>query len=172
MSNAYKFDTSSRKESQACPGVSFILRKMTEGRRLNLKKQLTEANSKLRTIIREQDTLFEKQRTAGADYPGIVQDNMKIMDLQGEYETIMMETVNPATFIWGCKQVEGLESEGKVLTIDDWQDFPTVLYEEILTAVNSESQLKGAEIKNSELPITSGQQEDGNQKSTTADTAS
>ncbi len=155
---AYKHDTTRRRESESCPGVSFLLRKMTEGRRLEYRAKLREPNAKLRDILREQGKLLE--------VPADARDHDKIMDLQDQYEGLQIEILNPETLKWGVKQIEGLEVDGKTLTLEDWKEWPSHLFAEILEAVNQESQLNGGEIKNSPSPTTSGEPVGSSDKNT------
>lgn len=156
----YKHDTTRRRESETCPGVTFFLRKMTEGRRLEYRSKLREPNAKLREILREQGKLLE--------IPAEARDHDKILALQDEYEGLQIEILNPETLKWGVKQIEGLEVDGKPLSLEDWKEWPSHLFEEVLRAVNEESQLNGGEIKNSSLPTTSGELAGLNDRSTTA----
>ncbi len=160
---AHKYDTTNRKESEILPGVSFLLRRMTEGRRIELRKKLSPTNAKIRELLREQGKLLEA--------PDDAQDHNRILELQDEFDGLMLETVNPTTLLWGVKQIEGLEVDGKTLTLEDWQEWPSALFREVLNSVNAEAELNGGEVKNSPLPITSGKQEDGKSKLTTVATA-
>ncbi len=160
---AHKYDTTNRKESEILPGVSFLLRRMTEGRRIELRKKLGPTNAKIRELLREQGKLLEAPEDA--------QDHNRILELQDEFDGLMLEVVNPTTLLWGVKQIEGLEVDGKVLTLEDWLEWPSALFREILNAVNAEAELNGNEIKNSSSGSTSGRPEDGNPKLTTVASA-
>jgi hypothetical protein len=133
---------------------------MTEGRRSSLRKLLAEPNAKIRAIMREQAKIEAE--------PEGSRDNAKWLELQEEYSGIMLETVDPAWVTWGVKQIEGLEVDSKTLTLEDWQDWPSALFNEVLEAVKSESELNGAERKNSESPTTSGEPGGGTLRSLTA----
>ena len=89
----YKHDTTRRVESEVFPGVSIILKKMTEGRRLELRAMLKEPNARVREIIREQSAL-EK-------VPVEDRDNPKWLELQEEFEEIMASKVIPTYVLWG-----------------------------------------------------------------------
>ncbi len=146
------------------PGVKFTLRKMTEGRRMDLRKQLAGPNQRARDILREQSELEkveEEQR-----------ETIKIMNLQDEFDGLMLEVVNPIWIVWGCKQIEGLEVDGDSLSVEDWKNWPSALFDEILTAIKSEAELNGAERKNFVSPITSGGPADGSQSPSSAGSAS
>jgi len=157
---SFKYDGVRRRESTTCPGVVFYLRKMTEGRRLAYRAKLREANAQLREIMRDQGKLLEMPEEA--------RDHNKIMELQDQYEDLQLTVMNPETIKWGVKQIEGLEVDGKPLTLEDWQEWPSHLFNEILLAVNEESALNGDEIKNSSSPTTSGELVGSSETNTTA----
>lgn len=156
---SFKYEATRRKESVECPGVTYVLRRMTEGRRMELRKQLGPTQAKIREVLREQGRILE--------LPTKDQDLDRLLELQDEYDEAMLTVVNPATIKWGVKQVEGLEVDGKTLGIDEWEEWPSHLFNEILGAVQDESALNGAEIKNLQSPGTSGAQADSNPESTT-----
>ncbi len=160
---AHKYDTTNRKESEILLGVSFLIRRMTEGRRIELRKKLGPTNAKIRELLREQGKLLEA--------PDDAQDHNRILELQDEFDGLMLETVNPTTLLWGVKQIEGLEVDGKILTLEDWQEWPSALFKEILNSVNAEAELNGGEVKNSSSATISGKPGDGSPKLTTVATA-
>lgn len=161
---AYRHETTRRQESKTCEGVIFYLHKMTEGRRIDLRVKMADSNRRLREILKEQALL-----EAGENQDSGVQS--KWLELQDEFDAIMVETINPAWLTWGLKKLEGLEVDGKPLDVQEWREFPSILFAEIVEAVKAEADLSGAERKNSELPTTSGEQVGMIQNSTTAETA-
>ena len=161
---AYKNITSRREESKRFPGVVFYLRKMTEGRRKELRRTLGPINARINEIMREQNMIDAM--------PDGERDYAKYLALQDEFDGIFLEQSNPAWIRWGVKSIEGLESEdGQPLTVEDLDNWPSELFAEVLEAVKSEAELNGAERKNSESPTTSGKQEGGNQSRSTAEAA-
>lgn len=159
----HKHDTTRRVGSEIFSGVSVVLKKMTEGRRLELRKLISEPNRRIREILREQANI-EKE-------PEESRDMSKWLELQDEFDGIMIESINPAWITWGVKQIEGLEVDGRSLGVDDWKEWPSALFDEVLTAVKGEAELNGAERKNSESPTTSGALVDLTPKDSTADSA-
>lgn len=160
---AHKYETTRKKDSEIFPGVSFYLRRMTEGRRIELRKKLGPTNAKIRELLKEQGRLLEASLES--------QDQNRILELQDEFDGLMLEVVNPTTLLWGVKQVEGLDVDGKILTLDEWQDWPSALFQEILRAVNDEAELNGGETKNLSSPSTSGKPGDGSPDRMTATSA-
>ena len=159
----YKHDTTRRIDSVTCLGVSAVLRKMTEGRRLELRKLISEPNCRIREIIREQ---------AGIEkVPEEERDMSKWLELQDEFEGIMVGTVNPAWIKWGVKQIEGLEVDGRSLGVDDWMDWPSALFNELVSEVKEEAELNGAERKNYESHTTGGEPAPVSPSPLTADSA-
>ena len=151
----HKHDTTRRVSSEIFSGVSVVLKKMTEGRRLELRKLISEPNRRIREILREQANI-EKE-------PEESRDMSKWLELQDEFDGIMIESINPAWITWGVKQIEGLEVDGRSLGVDDWKEWPSALFDEVLTAVKGEAELNGALRKNFESATTSGAQADSSQ---------
>jgi hypothetical protein len=145
----YKHETTRRHESQVFEGVVFYLHKMTEGRRLDIRSKIAEKNRRIREIIKEQAAIEKVEEGQ--------QDGAKWLELQDEFDGIMIEEVNPTWIQWGVKKIEGLEADGKPLGVDDWKEWPSALFDEILRAVKSEAELNGTERKNLPSPTTSGE---------------
>lgn len=145
---SHKHDTTRRVESETFPGVSIILKKMTEGRRLELRKAIGEPNRRIREILREQAAIEQQ--------PEETRDMAKWLESQDSFDEIMLTTVNPAWVLWGVKQVEGLEVDGRSIGIEDWADWPSALFDEVLTLVKSEAELNGSERKNLQSATISG----------------
>lgn|SRR5690242_4218416 len=156
----YKHETTRRRDSQIFPGVSFYLHKMTEGRRLDLRSRTAAHHRRVREILKEQaaiEKLPEDQR-----------DMARWLELQDESDAIIIEKVNPEWILWGIKKIEGLEVDGKPLGVEDWKEFPSALFDEMIRAIREESELNGLERKNSESPTTSGDLEPPSQSPSTA----
>jgi hypothetical protein len=145
----YKYVTTRSTPLTQFEGVSVILYKMTEKRRLSLRGLLADSNHKIKAILREQEGL-EKE-------PEETRDMSRWVDLQEEFDEIMLSQVNPAWITWGVKQIEGLEVDGRTLGVSDWSDWPSALFTEVLQLVKSEAELNGSERKNFESPTTSGE---------------
>ena len=151
----HKHDTTRRVSSEIFSGVSVVLKKMTEGRRLELRKLISEPNRRIREILREQANI-EKE-------PEETRDISAWLERQDEFDQIMIEKINVAWIQWGVKQISGLEVDGRALGVEDWADWPSSLFDEILTLVKSEAELNGSDQKNSESATTSGAQADSSQ---------
>lgn len=150
-----KWETTRRVGSSVIPGVFFVIRKMTEGRREELRKQIGPAIRRMRAILTEQDNLSSSTAPDRSE---------KYIELQDEFETLQAEKIDHAYIGWGVKQILGLEIDDRVLDVSDFKDWPSELYAEVLAIVRAEAELNGAERKNSESPTTSGAQEGGNLK--------
>ena len=145
----YRHETTRRHESKLFEGVVFYLNKMTEGRRLSLKSAIAEPTKRLRELLHEQEDIIKQDES--------VQDLNKYSELQEQIDEIIYATINPEWLKWGLKKIEGFESDGKPLDVQDWADWPSALFNEALEKIKSESELGGLERKNSELPTTSGE---------------
>ncbi len=159
----HNHETTRRFESETTPEVTLILRKMTEGRRIELRKIIADPNRRIRDILRSQSMIEQSPEEA--------RDNLKWLELQDEFDEIMITTLNPSWVKWGIKQIEGLVVDGKSLGVEDWQDWPSVLFDEALTVVKAEAELNGAERKNFALPTISGEQVVSSPQSSTAEIA-
>lgn len=159
----HKHDTTRRFESEIFPGITVVLRKMTEGRRLELRKLISEPNRRIREILREQAAIEKVDEES--------RDMARWLELQDEFDGIMIEKINPAWITWGVKQIEGLSVDDRPLGVEDWKDWPSALFDEVLTAVKSEAELNGAERKNFESPTISGEQADLTPKALTVEHA-
>ena len=137
----YKHETTRRYESENFEGVTVFIYKMTEGRRADLRARIADYNAQMRDILREQDVL-NKVPEEDRDIP-------KLLELNDRFDELQMK-INPQWILWGVKAVEGLEADGKPLTVNEWTEWPSALFDEVLTKVREETELKGAQIKNSQ----------------------
>ena len=144
-----------KKESKLYPGVSFTVVVMTEGRRRNLRLAQAESQSELKGIVREMETIQREQEE--------VRDLQRLTELTEQFDLVMSEKVNPAWLKWGCTRIEGLFVDEKELGVVDYLDWPSDLFAEVVNVVRGEGELGDKEVKNSELPTTSGIQEVGRQ---------
>lgn len=162
----HNYESTRTVKSEIFEGVTIYLRKMTEGRRTNLRKQLAEPNRRIREILKEQDAIMateEQARTA--------EQNTKWLDLNDEYDNVHAELIDPVWINWGVKQIEGLQVDGNPLTIAEMSEWPSVFFKEVMDAVKAEAELNGSERKNSESPTTSGEVAGQSQKLTIVEPA-
>jgi len=149
-----KYSSQKRVTSTEFPDVTFVLKKMTEGRRIDLRSQMVAPQKRIRDILRAQSDIENSiKKILETDVmTNVDAQNANYRDLQDE-----LDEINRIWIQWGLKSIEGLEVDDKTLTIDDWKDWPSGLIHEAVAAVQEESQLDGLERKNSELPTTSGE---------------
>jgi hypothetical protein len=158
----YKHETTRRYESETFPGVTVFIYKMTEGRRADLRARIADYNAQMRDILREQDALNK--------VPEEERDIPKLLELNDKFDELQMK-ISPQWILWGVKAVEGLEADGKPLTVGEWTDWPSALFDEVLTKVREETELKGAQIKNFPSRTTFGEAGQAPQRSSTAQSA-
>jgi hypothetical protein len=144
----HSYNTTRNIALETFPGVEVVLRRMTEGRRLELRNAIGEPNRRIRDILREQ-AVIEQQ-------PEEIRDVAAWLALQDEFDGIMIEKVNVAWVKWGVKSLQGLEVDGRILGLEDWADWPSSLFDEVLNLVKQEAELNGNERKNSESATISG----------------
>lgn len=157
--NSYKLDRNTKIPSKVLPGVTIFLRKMTEGRRLDLRSRIAVPNAELRKVLNEQDQL------------DTTRDFAKWWELQDRVDEITMIQINPVWIEWGVAKVDGLEQDEERLDMDRWKDWPSVFFREVLDLVKEEADLNGQERKNSQSSSTSGKPEDSSRQSSSATTA-
>lgn len=158
----HKHETTVKFESKEFPGVTAIIFRMTEGRRLKLRATIATEQRRLREIMREQSLL---EKTGGSE--GETTDISAWLQLQEEFDELVLTRVNPEWVTWGVKRIEGLEVDGRVLGVEDWKDWPSALFQEVIEAVKAESELGGAAKKNSSSDIISTELEQSTQKLST-----
>lgn len=155
----YKHETTRRYESETFEGVTVFIYKMTEGRRADLRARIADYNAQMRDILREQDVLNK--------VPEEERDIPKLLELNDKFDGLQMK-ISPEWILWGVKSVEGLEADGKPLTVNEWTEWPSALFDEVLTKVREETELKGAQVRTLQSPTISGAAQPQLVKSSTA----
>lgn len=157
MSQPYVFEPTYREESVARPGVTFILNRMTEDRKIDLLKKLAASSKKLREIIQE------SARIASTVKEGSSQEDKDLVQIQqmalrDDITLIDLEETNPAYIRWGLAGVEGLRlaggTEGNLSNLNSW---PSELTAEARQFVEDSVKLTEQERKNLRRAITSGE---------------
>lgn len=156
----YEYTSTRRVNSVEFPGVSFVLRKMTEERRISLRQKQAEGLDKIAKIAREMAAIQRE--------PEEVRDRQKLAELSDQWDFIQREEISPITLKWGLASMEGLSVDGRPATIDNYREWPSALFDEVLNMIAIEIGLNGAEEKNSESPTTSGAPVGGTPTSTSA----
>jgi hypothetical protein len=146
-------------ESTACPGVTFTLNKMTEGRRIKLRLTMAEKTAKLREIMVEVNRLREDPEPNQA----------RVAELLDTVTETLEDEITPAWVKWGLHSITGLTIDGQEATPDLLiADGPRDLYKEIAAAIKSEAGLSEEAQGEFVPPITSGAQVTGGVTSTDA----
>ena len=113
-------------ESQTVPGVSFVVAKMSFGRRVELMRRVRELARRVEFL-------------EAAQQPG---EQMDAALLQAEIDRVYLT--------WGLRAISGLQLDGADATPETLAESgPEKLLHEALTAVKSETGLSEAERKNS-----------------------
>jgi len=173
------FESTVTKQSKLA-GVSFTVRKLTEGVRIRLRLDLADALARLRDIEAERQEFFEGLASA----KGKAVDEITLAELTAKerraldgftdrIELINEAEVNPAYFRAGFVAVEGLEIDGRVPDAEMlMQSGPPELYREILAEIFKHAGLTAEERENLRSPSTSGAEVDGQTSSSNAQSAS
>jgi len=170
-----------RHESREAPGVSFGVRRMTEGTRLKLRLDLAAAFGRLRALESERVDLLDRaaerlRKPADQVLVGelLASERRELAELVEREALIQQTEINPAYLAAGIAWIEGLTLDGEAIT--DAAGLARVpcprLYREILDAVLAASGLEDADRPNSGSPSTSGAVEGGETAVTTAPGAS
>jgi hypothetical protein len=118
------YESAVRTESQKCPGVSYVVERMSFGRRLELMKSVRDAAAKLE---------FYEASLSDAD-------KMNASILSAEVDKIYVR--------WGLREVDGLLIDGERATPETLSTSgPEDLFREALTAVKQQCGLSEAEKK-------------------------
>jgi len=119
-----KYESWLERESQTAPGVTFVLSKMSFGRRVELTRRLRE--------IALQVEFFEA---------GDAGEKISAALLTGEIDRLYV--------MWGVKEVRGLELDGEPATPESLAAAgPEELFREAVAAVKAECGLTDSERKN------------------------
>ncbi len=125
--------------------VKFVIYRMTEARRMELRKALAEVNGETQKLSKELATLDVKENAARID------------EITSKIDELFTDVIDPAWIKWGLHSIENLKMDDEVITKEDINKAPSTLYREILTAIRKESGLGDDESKNSPLPTISGE---------------
>lgn len=153
-------------ESETFPGVTFTLRKMSEGRRAQLRLATAESNARIRNYVRESQRISAQ--------PADSRDICRVAELNELIETEVISKLNPAWVRWGLKDITGITVDGNDHPDADLliTEGPSDLTGEILLAIKTTSQMSEEELKNFVLPSTSGALTDGSVKTISVTTVS
>ena len=153
-------------------GVRFVLRKMTEGRRIKLRMALAGAQARIRELLEEQERLLAPAGdVAKAELDAETKAAVRKLSLA--MAEIADNEITPAWVSWGLERIEGLEIDGQPATLESLIEAgPPQLYHEVADAIRKEAGLTEEEQGESGSPITSAAPEDGREQATSAAPAS
>lgn len=159
------FESLIRHESAAAPGVTFFVRRMTEGARLRLRLDLAAAFAKLRAIEADRSDLLDRaaERLRKAAEEILVAELLPaerrdLADLVEREALVQATEINPAYLAAGLDSIEGLTLDGAAIT--DAAGLARVpspeLYREVMDAVLAAAGMSAETRGNSASPSTSG----------------
>lgn len=166
-------------ESLAMPGVTYAIRKMSEGIRIGLRRSLSDHFHELRAIEAEEQGFLANlgkkyEKPAGEILiselsPEERQDLDTYADRKDEIQDVR---INPAYLKASFVSVEGLKIDGKTPDADLLlASGPPDLVKEILRSIFENSGLSGAQKENLELPTTSSAEAGGQTSGSNAGSA-
>jgi hypothetical protein len=155
------YESKIRRESTAFPGVAFVLKKMTEGRRIKFRMAIAGEAARLREILVDQSRLRDDESP----------DPVAVAKLASDLAELTDDRINPAWVRWGLAKVEGLEIDGEPCKSADQliEDGPPELYLEILAAIQAAAGMSESQLGESESHSTSGGPVEGEMSGTTAE---
>jgi hypothetical protein len=154
-------------------GVRFVLRKMTEGRRIRLRMQLAAAQARIHELMDEQKRLAAEVGAATVEEVRDPEAARQIAKLTREMADLADNEMTPTWVRWGLASIEGLEIDGEPATVESLiESGPPDLYQEVAEAVRKEAGLTAEEQGESGSPTTSPAPGDGRTSNTGAGPAS
>lgn len=166
------YTTTIEYESKVFPEVTYVLNKMSEARRAQLRLLIAGPTAKVRNLIRELQRL-EDRYPADENNPRDEEINRQMFDMTDQMEQISADEIDPKWLLWGLKSIAGLEIDGQPATPKSLlEDGPPMLFAEIVAKIKQVAQLNGAEEKNSGSPTTSGELTGGETTNSSAVSAS
>jgi hypothetical protein len=171
-----KYSSTLTVQSNAFPGVSFKLRKMSEARRSEFRLAIASIQDQIDANSRESARLMALLPKDGDETAIDPQLQVQIEGLLRKQTALISGELNQAYVRWGLKSIDGLEHEDDDQPIVDADALisvgPPELFVEIAEAIIRASGMSEADLKNFALPSTSGAVTDGSGQNTTAETAS
>lgn len=158
-----KYSSTLTVESKAFPGVTFVIRKMTEKRRTDFNLKTAAAVQKIQSLTKEAALIAERVGHSGDTLD--TETRFRIEALNAEMISVIQGQLNPEYVRWGLKSVSGLDVEAEDPREDDIpiktaEDVialaPPELFEEICGSVIAASGMSEEELKNFKLPSISG----------------
>jgi len=132
-------------EIEGLEDVKFVIYRMTEARRTELRRSLSEVNGEANTLTKELASLDMEK------------DAVRIGEITTRMDELFSEIIDPTWVAWGLDSIENLSVDGQPITKERVKHAPSTLYREILDRIRKEAGMTGDEVKNSPLPIISGE---------------
>lgn len=148
----YIFKKTTTIKSEVCPGVEFVVRKMTENRRIELQMAVLGPNEKIRGLVTQANQLK-------AEDPEDRRNLSAILKVNDEMQHVITKELNPVKIRWGIVAVKGLAigDENEPGTVDNLLEWPSDLVEEALSIIEAGAGMSEREAKNFGSAITFGE---------------
>lgn len=136
----YIFTDTKTVSSKTLPGVEIVFNRMTEKRRAALVLSTSAANARLRELHEEREKL------KGTKDP---RRNVIIDDISD----LISKELNPIKVKWAVKEIKGLQlsdtgDAGRPATLDNIDEWPSELVDEVLEALDTGIGITEKEAKN------------------------
>ena len=146
---AYVFEPTVSVESTVCAGVTFILHRMTEDRKLELMDVLRGPTKKNQELLAQAATI-SAMKSDNSSKEDLILINSQLQDVYNEQLTLEKREGDPAYIRWGLAGIEGLvlagKKEGSLANLMSW---PSELVDEAKGLILKGTQLTVEESKNS-----------------------
>lgn len=159
------FESLIRHDSKVAPGVTFGVRRMTEGARLHLRMDLAAAFGKLRAIEGDRSDLLDRAAERLRKKPEEVlvaellpAERRELAELIEREALVQSTEINPRYLAEGLAWIEGLTLDGAAVTdAAGLARVPsTELYREVMDSVLAAAGMSAANRGNSDSPSTGG----------------
>ena len=144
-------------QSSFSEDISFVLNKMSEGRRISLRLKLAGMTNRLRELMEQANQAVGTENVAQASM------------LFDQVKEVVDDQITPEWVRWGLVSIHGLRIDGEAATVESMiAKGPRSLYNEIVLAIKAEAGITEEERGESEPPSTSAAPVDGGNSTSSA----
>lgn len=134
---SFTFDSHVKVTSEKCAGVTLVINKRTEGRRIQLRLDMAPIQEKMESVLERLRSLPEPPESG--DDTRTAEQKKQYAAVVAEYFRVQEDEIQPAWVKWGLVRVEGLTVDGREVTSPD--EFielaPPELYAEAVEAIKA-----------------------------------
>lgn len=166
-----KFYSRQTYESKTYPGVTFVLNLITEARRIEIWRQISEPLAEVRKLTNKVHKLEQAEQLVPKDSPEAEEIFLEKLDHADSLDQIVSTRINPVYMKSVLHSIDNMEVDDEPLTPDRIMSGPPALYVEILAEIRKQLGITEEAAKNSESANSSLKPEDGQMIDLTATSA-